>query len=112
MTKSLHVGRNLIFDQIRILQSAQQPGVFLNDINAVKQAALFPSGVKPNHYFDDPDFWMIRTNCPDGTIYFNRRQESFDAENDFDTKNAKFAGDFRCSFTCFDPRGVFGSNPP
>ena len=44
-----------------------------------------------------------------GMKYFERKGDSFNSENDFDTTNAKFKASFRGSWGCTDKRSIFGS---
>lgn len=100
---------NLMFEAERILKTTGRPGTDLNDVNAINQMGYFPGGVVVNHYLTDTDAWFIKTDAPDGLKYFERRADSFDMDNDFDTENAKFKGSFRCSFGWTDWRSVYGS---
>ena len=52
---------------------------------------------------------FIKTDCPDGMKYFERRKPEFQIDSDFDTENAKFKATFRGSWGCTDKRGIFGS---
>lgn len=99
----------LQFDAHRILESMGQSGTANNDTNALRESGSFPKGIFVNHYLTDPDAWFIRTDCPDGMKYMERRADSFGTENDFDTENAKFKATFRGSFGWSDPKGLFGS---
>ena len=108
MPKSLHVSKEQIFEAHRILNSILQPDQVNNNINAMRATNLFPEGAKVNHYFTDTDAFFIRTNCPDGMKYKNRKTLTFGmGDNDSDTFNAKFYAYFRCSFGNTDPRGVY-----
>ena len=69
----------------------------------------FPGGVNVNHYFNDTDAWVIRTDVADGMKHFQRRPLQFAIDNDFDTENAKFKAVERYSFGWTDPRAVYGS---
>jgi hypothetical protein len=109
MPKSLHVPKELIFEAHRILNSILQSDSANNNVNAIRAMNIFPGGAKVNHYFTDPDAWFIRTNCPDGMKYKNRKSETFGMDNDSDTFNAKFYAYFRCSFGNTDPRGLYAS---
>lgn len=62
-----------------------------------------------NHYLTDTDAWFLRTDCPDGMKYFERRPDSFDADNDWHTENAMYKAVARYCFGATDPRGLFGS---
>ena len=107
--KALIIPQALEFDAYRILESLGQSGTANNDINALRSSGKFPQGIMVNHYLTDTDAWFIKTDCPDGLKYMERRADSFGTENDFDTENAKFKATFRGSFGWSDPRGIFGS---
>lgn len=107
--KALIIPQALEFDAYRILESIGQSGTANNDINALRSSGKFPQGIVVNHYLTDTDAWFIKTDCPDGLKYMERRADSFGTENDFDTENAKFKATFRGSFGWSDPRGIFGS---
>lgn len=112
MGQSLHIAPQEWFNANRILKSVQQAGTANNDINVLKATNAFPKGIKMNHYFTTPGAWFVRTNVPSGMIGFWRERPSFSQDNDFDTKNAKAMSYMRLSFTCGDPRSLFGSNGP
>jgi len=99
----------LEFDAYRILKSIGRVDSANNDINAIRASGKIPQGVAVNHYLTDSDAWFLKTDCPDGLKYMERRADSFASENDFDTSNAKFKAAFRGSFGWSDPRGIFGS---
>ena len=107
--KALIIPQALEFDAYRILESIGQSGTANNDTNALRASGKFPQGILVNHYLTDTDAWFIKTDCPDGLKYMERRADSFGTENDFDTENAKFKATFRGSFGWSDPRGIFGS---
>jgi hypothetical protein len=106
---SLHIPTALEFDAYRILKSIGRVDTANNDINAIRASGKIPQGVKVNHYFTDPDAWFVKTDCPDGMKYMERRADAFGTENDFDTENAKFKGTSRYSVGYSDARGWFGS---
>ena len=107
--KKLIIPPALEFDAFRILNSIGRVDSANNDINAIRASGKIPEGVKANHYLTDPDAWFVKTDCPDGLKYMERRPDSFGTENDFDTENAKFKSTFRGSFGWSDGRSVFGS---
>jgi len=111
MPQQLIIPADLEFDAFRILESLGQSGTANNDINAIRASKKFPKGIAVNHYLTDTNNWFIKTNCPDGLKYMERRADAFGSENDFDTENAKFKATFRGSFGWSDPRGIFGSAP-
>lgn len=106
--KKLIIPKELVFEAQRILESTLRPGVNDNDINALKSLGMIPS-IVVNHYLTDTDAFFIKTDCPDGLKYFERKAPSFATENDFDTTNAKFKASFRASWGCTDKRSIFGS---
>lgn len=109
MPKKLIIPKELMFEAERILKSTLQNDTANNAVNALRSTGMFKNGVTVNHYLTDPDAWFIRTNCPDGMKYMNRRATKFAPDNDFDTGNAKFKASFRCSFGWTDPRGIYYS---
>lgn len=109
LPKSLIVPKELIFEAHRILNSILQSDQVNNNVNAIRAMNLFPGGAKVNHYLTDTDAVFIRTNCPDGMKYKNRKSDTFGMDNDTDTFNAKFYAYFRCSFGNTDPRGIWCS---
>ena len=106
--KALILPRQLMFEGKRITAPTGRPGTDTNDVNAMKAMGLVPE-VVVNHYLTDTDAWFLRTDAPHGMKYFERRGDSFDMDNDFDTENAKYKATARYSFGWTDPRGLFGS---
>lgn len=106
--KSLIIPRQLMFEAKRILGTEGRVGTDLNDVNALKTMGIIPE-VVTNHYLTDTDAWFIRTDAPHGMKYFERRADSFDMDNDWDTENAKFKATSRYSFGWTDWRGIYGS---
>lgn len=107
--QSLILPKELEFDAARILKNVDRPATGDRDINALVKLSKFPKGMMVNHYLTDTDAWFIKTDCPDGMKYFERRADQFDMDNDFDTENAKFKATSRYSFGWTDPRSLFGS---
>lgn len=105
---ALIIPRQLQFEAKRILGSDGRVGTDNNDLNAIKTSGLIPK-IHVNHFLTDPDAWFIRTNVPHGMKYFERREDKFDMDNDWDTENAKFKATARYSFGWTDPRGLYGS---
>lgn len=98
----------LRFEAARILKSTLESGTANNDINALRSEAMMPFVV--NNYLTDPDAWFVKTDVQDGLKRFQREAPSAPVrENDFDTRNIKFATFFRESYGWTDPRGIFGS---
>jgi hypothetical protein len=106
--KTLVIPRQLMFEAKRILNSDGRVGTDNNDLNALKTMGVVPE-IVTNHYLTDTDAWFIRTDAPHGMKYFERRGDSFDMDNDWDTENAKFKATSRYSFGWTDWRGIYGS---
>lgn len=112
MPQSLHISKSEWYNANRILGSVLQSNTANNNINVLKAVNQFPKGIKMNHYFTSAHPWFIRTNIPDGMIFFWREEPTFDKDNEFSTKNALAASYMRLSVNCNDPRGIYGSNGP
>lgn len=111
MAQSLHVAPAEWYNAHRILKSVNQSGTANNDINVLKETNAFPKGIKLNHYFTSGSAWFVRTNVLNGMIMYWREKPDFMQDNDFDTRNAKAMSYMRMSFTCGDPRSIYGSAP-
>lgn len=105
----LVINPELVFEADRILNTDLRVGTADNDLNALKNMGKFPGGVKVNHYLTSSTAYFIRTNCPEGMKYFERRGDDFSMDNDFDTDNAKYKCTARYSFGWTDPRSLFGN---
>jgi hypothetical protein len=92
-------------DATKLLETQYEVGTANNTVSVIYKK--FPLTV--NHYLTDSDAWFLRTDVSDGMKYFERRGDSFDMDNDFDTENAKFKATARYSFGATDPRGLYGS---
>lgn len=110
MGKSLHIPRQLDFVAHRILYSTLRVGTANNDPNALKDMKKLPGGYSVNHYFADPDFWMIKTNIDQGFRHFQRAKMSKESLDDFDTGNYKFKMSQRYSFGYTNWRCAFGAH--
>ena len=103
--KKLIVPVDLDFEANKILKTEFEVGTANNTVNVVR--SRFPGGATVNHYLTDTDAWFIRTDAPHGMKYFSRRDDSFAADNDFDTDNAKYKATSRYSFGMSDARGIY-----
>lgn len=108
MPTKIIIPKEIEFDTARILKNVDRPGTADRDINALVKLNKY-GGMVVNNYLTDTDAWFIKTNVKNGMKYFERRGDSFEMDNDFDTENAKFKASFRCSFGWTDPRGLYGS---
>jgi hypothetical protein len=107
--QSLHIPVQLEFEAHRIVRSTLQNDTANNAVNAIRAMNIFPKGIKVNHYFTDVDQWVIRTNCPQGMMTFDREIGEFQTDNDFDTSNMKAKKYERYSFGWTDWRGLYGT---
>jgi len=108
MPKKLIVAPGNFFNASRIFDSEYQSETADNNINVLKAKGVIPQ-IVVNHYLTDSDAWFVRTDCPNGMMYFEREGVSFTQDNDFSTMNALAKGYERYSFIWGDPRCVFGS---
>lgn len=101
---------NLVYEFERVLKTDKQVHTANNTISAIKSLGVIPS-YGCNHYFTDTNNWFIRTNAPNGMLWFDREAVEFTKDDDFDTMNAKAKGYMR--FTCgwAEPRALYGSAP-
>lgn len=106
--KALLIAPANIFEAARILESDGRVATSDNDPNVLKNKGIIPQTIV-NHYLTDSDAWFILTDVQDGLKYWERRGDSFDMDNDFDTENAKFKASARYSFGWTDPRCIYGS---
>jgi hypothetical protein len=106
--QKLIVPIDLDFEANKILKTEYEVGTANNTVNLVR--SRFPSGLVIGHWLTDTDAWFIKTDFGgEGLKYFERRADSFDMDNDFDTDNAKFKAVSRYSFGWTDPRAIYGS---
>lgn len=99
----------LRFEARRLLGSEYRTGTADNDVNALKDMGIFGKEPIVNPYLTDTDAFFVKTNCPNGWTYMNRKETTFDQDNDFETKNAKAASYMRFSVGQTDWRGGFAS---
>lgn len=112
MPLSIHVATANWYNANRVLKSVLQSANSNNAINVLNATNAFPKGIKMNHYFTAPNAWFVRTNCPEGPIFFWRVKPMLDDDNDFATKNIMHSSYFNCSAGFVNPRGAWGSNGP
>lgn len=107
--KSLHIPSQLYFEACRILKSPGRPGTPDNDVNAMYQMGMFPSGYHVNHRFTDTDAFFIRTDAPNAMKHFTRVGIQTKSEGEFESGNLRYKARERYSEGWSDPRGVYGS---
>jgi phage major head subunit gpT-like protein len=108
--RKLIIPRQLKYEAERILKSSLRPDTADNDLNALMTTSTIPEGYTVNHYLTDANAWFLLTDCEDEMIHFEREADSIEADNDFDTSNAKFKVEGRESFGWSGGKAVFGSN--
>ena len=88
-----------------ILKSTQDPDSANNAINPLKDENL---ELIVSHYMTDSGQWVLR--CDEhGLLYFNRQAPKLEADDDFDTGDAKLKITMRAVAGYDDPRGVLSS---
>lgn len=107
--RKLVVPTDLMFVATRILESDLRTATADNDLNAIKRMGTIPEGYCVNHYLTDPNAWFIKTDVPNGFIYFQRRPLSNKMEGDFDTGNVRYKSRERYSFGVSDYLAGWGS---
>lgn len=98
---------DLDFETNKIMKTEYEVGTANNTVNLVR--SRFPGGVVINHWLTDTNAWFILTDVDNGLKYFERRGDSFDTDNDFNTDNALFKATARYSFGASDVRAIYGS---
>lgn len=114
---SLHVPPALQFTAAKILETeyttttaTNSGGITnLNDINPLQRGKYFPRGYFTNNRFADTDAWFVKSDVPNGLIYFDRAPLATAMEGDFNTGNARFKARQRYSFGVGDWRQFMGS---
>jgi hypothetical protein len=104
--KQLIVHRNDDFNANKIMRTEYEVGTNNNTVNVVR--GRFPGGITVSQFLTDSDAWFVRTDVKNGMKYFERRADSFDMDNDWDTENAKFKASGRYCFGNTDPRAIYG----
>lgn len=107
--RKLIIPKELKFEANRILNSQLQSNTGNNATNSLRDLNTIPDGAVVNHYLTDTDAWFIKTNCPNGMISYDRESDNFDVDNDFGTRNARFAAFMRFAPLWADARGMFAS---
>lgn len=106
--QKLIVPVDLDFEANKLMKTEYEVGTANNTVNLVR--SRFPMGVMVAHWVDaDTDAWFIKTDADDGLIHFEREGVSFNSENDFDTRNARYMAHWRGSFGWANPRILYAS---
>ncbi len=108
--QNLIVPSNLAFEATRIVKSNLQNDTANNAINAVKSMGILPQGVMVWQYLTDTDAWFVKSDCPDGMKFINRRSTEFTQDGDFDTDNFKHKSTMRFDVGWTDWRSLYGSS--
>ena len=99
---------DLVFEAERILKTEGRVGTANNDLNALKTMGKV-NKIVVNQYLTSTTAYFLQTDVQDGLKYFERRADSFDMDNEFDTENAKYKATSRFSFGWTDPRCIYGT---
>lgn len=106
--RQLIIPPDLVFEAERILKTEGRVGTADNDINALKMMGKV-NKIVVNQYLTSATAFFLQTDVQDGLKYFERRGDSFDMDNEFDTENAKYKATARYSFGFTDPRCLYGT---
>lgn len=106
--KSIMIPPSYRFTMERLLKTQGRVGTSNNDINAIKNTGLIPSGYTVQPLLSDSTAWYVFTNCPDGMKHYWRRKLTTKEEYDFNTGNWKWKATERYIFTVEDPLSVWG----
>ena len=107
--RKLVVPPALQFVATRLLETELRVSVADNDINALKNNGSIPEGYKINHFFTDPNAWMLVTDVPNGLKHFVRAPITNTMDTDFDSANSRYKSRERYSFGWSDSLGAFSS---
>lgn len=107
--RKMHVPPGGQFVATRVLDTQLQSGTAQNDVNALRVMASVPEGFSVQHYWTDPDSWVLATDVPNGAKYFNRVPVSEDSDGDFDTGNIRYRQRERYAFGISDYLAFWGS---
>lgn len=112
MGRKLIVPPELEYEAERIIgNNIWRPGTMDRDIPALAYLSKLPDGYRINHYFNDDNVFVIKTDVPNGAKRFIRRDVNMANDtSDFDTDVMRFKCDFRVSFGVTDKRGLW-ANP-
>lgn len=105
VVKKLIVAPANRFNAKVILKTAQEPGSANNDINPIKDEGL---QLLVWHYITSSNDWFIQGD-QHGLVYWDRKRPKLEADDDFDTGDAKLKITMRCSAGYDDPRGIAGT---
>jgi hypothetical protein len=103
--KRLVVAPQLSFQADRILNSKYRTGTANNDISAINRESVLPEGYRVNHYFSNPNIYLIMTNIP-GAIHWERMKPIMDSDYQSTTGNVVVYAKQRDSFGIYDPRSA------
>jgi len=106
--RQLIIPPDLVFEAERILKTEGRVGTANNDLNALKTMGKV-NKIVVNQYLTSTTAYFLQTDVADGLKYFERRGDSFDMDNEFDTENAKYKATARYSFGWTDPRAIYGT---
>lgn len=108
LPQSLTVPNELRFVAERLFAATMRPGTNTNDVNAMKSMGLFPGGYRVNEYLTDPDAWYIKTDIPDGPVFFDRESLDIGEIDGTETQVMRVYAYERYQFATMDPRGQYG----
>lgn len=103
------VPQSRAFDAARIFKSEFRTNTANNDINAIVHDKYMPGGYIVNQFINNPNYWFILTDEPNGFKYYLRENLDLDFITDVITDNVTVRAIERYAFGCSNWRAVFGS---
>ncbi len=94
----------------RILGSEMRPGTSDNDLNAIRATGTLPEGYEVLDFLTSSFAWAILTNKK-GLLYLERMPFETDMQVDFNTDNLLVKARERFSFTYYNARSIWYTNP-
>ncbi len=94
----------------RILGTELRPGTGDNDVNAIRATGTLPEGYEVLDFLTSSLSWFILTNKK-GLLYLERMPFETDMQVDFSTDNLLVKARKRFSFSYYNPRAVWLTNP-
>jgi hypothetical protein len=108
--RKLVVPNGLQFTAERLMRTTQgRVGTADNDVAAIHTMGMIPEGYCLNNYLSDPDAWFLKNDVPEGMTYWDRESLDIDQGDGLDNQVMKVLAYERYSFSCMDPRSMFGS---
>lgn len=103
------VPQNNAFNSSRLYKSTFRTGTANNDISAIYHDKYMPGGYVINNFIQNPNYWYILTDSPEGFKHYLRESLDIDFITDPVTDNVTVRAIERYAFGCSNWRAVYGS---